>query len=73
MPARRSQLRRHAAVNPVQPAKFTVVCVGAFDLKSKDVTRDIFPVPVLGVVWVRRPMHWTYLQNRPSKPPSRVV
>jgi len=64
---------RRAAVNPIQGAKFTVVCVGAFDLKSKDVARDILPVAVLGVAWIRRPMHWTYLQNRPSKPPSQVV
>jgi hypothetical protein len=26
---------RRVAVNPIQGAKFTVVCFGAFDLKSK--------------------------------------
>jgi hypothetical protein len=40
---------RRVAVNPIQGAKCTVVCVGAFDFKSKDVGRDILPAAVLGV------------------------
>jgi hypothetical protein len=42
---------RRVAVNPIQGAKFTVVCVGAFDLKSKDVGRDILPAPVFCMAW----------------------
>jgi hypothetical protein len=39
-------MMRGVAVNPIQVAKFTVVCFAAFDLKSKDVERDILPVAV---------------------------
>jgi hypothetical protein len=42
MPA--TQMLRRVAVNPIQVAKFAVVCFGVFDLKSKDVARDILPV-----------------------------
>jgi hypothetical protein len=34
---------RRVAVNPIQIAKFTVVCSDMFDLKSKDVERNIRP------------------------------
>jgi len=61
------------AVNPIQVAKFTVVCSDMFDLKSKDVERDILPMAQLRVARIRHPMHWTCLKNRPSKPPSQVV
>jgi hypothetical protein len=35
---------RRVAVNPIQVAKFTVVCSDMFDLKSKDVERNILPM-----------------------------
>jgi hypothetical protein len=42
----RSQKLRRVAVNPIQSAKFTVVRSGMFDLKSKDVERNILPLAV---------------------------
>jgi hypothetical protein len=42
----RSQKLRRVAVNPIQVAKFTVVRSGMFDLKSKDVERNILPLAV---------------------------
>jgi hypothetical protein len=37
---------RRVAVNPIQVAKFTVVRSDMFDLKSKDVERNILPLAV---------------------------
>jgi hypothetical protein len=40
----RSQKLRRVAVNPIQIAKFAVVRSDMFDLKSKDVERNILPL-----------------------------
>jgi hypothetical protein len=41
-----SQKLRLVAVNPIQVAKFKVVRSGMFDLKIKDVERNILPMAI---------------------------